>query len=424
MRNGITPSEKDKSVLKRLGEWKARASETAENKEKMKAWTAHDAGVPGARVMVRAETWYTTDPKHTVGESDLLCENKWAREREESLRLRKHEIEVLKDDSFVLPWEEYHPHVWRGDFGVPPGVHRPGGVYGMAFNYRPPLKTLDDSEFKRLHHREMKWNRDEEEQERELLEEIFKGIVGVRRRIHGWQLAVSMTGTAFDFVGLEGFMTLVYDNPKGLHQLMNFIRDDHLAYIRFMEDNGLLTLNNEADYIGSGCMGCSKLLPAADYQGRARTKDLWLYCESQESVSLSPEHYGEFVFPHIKELAEMFGRVYYGCCEPVDPVWKYVSTIKTLQRVSVSPWANEDKMGKYCRERKTVYSRKMPPLLFMAGKFNENDNVRKSIERTVNCTEGARLEFILRDIYALQNEPDRFRQWVELVREAGEAHKG
>jgi hypothetical protein len=67
--------EKDKSVLRQLGEWKARASETAENEEKVKAWTEHDAGVPGARVMVRAETWYTNDPKHTVNEGDLLCEN-------------------------------------------------------------------------------------------------------------------------------------------------------------------------------------------------------------------------------------------------------------------------------------------------------------------------------------------------------------
>ena len=424
MRNEISLSEKDKCVLRQLGEWTVRASETAENKEKIKAWTEHDAGVPGARVMVRAETWYTSDPKHTVNESDLLCENKWARDCEISMRLRKHEIEVLKDDSFVLPWIEYSPHIWRGDFGVPSGVHRAAGAHAIAFNYQPTLKTLDDSEFRRLHHREMKWNKDKEEQERELLEEIFKGIMGVRRRIHGWQLAVPMTGTAFDFVGLDGFMMLIYDNPKGLHRLMKLIKEDHLLYIRFLEDNGLLTLNNEADYIGSGCMGCSELLPSLDYKGKVRTKDMWLYCESQESVSMSPEHYGEFVFPHLKELAEMFGRVYYGCCEPVDPVWKYVSTIKTLQRVSVSPWANEDKMGKYCRERKVVYSRKMPPPLFMAKKFNENDEIRKSIKRTVSCAEGARLEFMLRDIYALQNEPDRFRQWVELVREGGKEHKG
>lgn len=424
MAGKVVLRENEKTVLRKLGEWKVKASETAANREKIKAWTAHDAGVPGARVMVRAETWYTSDPKHTVNDSDLLCENTWARQVEKDLRFRKHEIEVLRDDNFVLPWMEYAPHIERGDFGVPSGVHRVAGAESIAFNYQPALKTLDDAEFKRLHHRETKWNQDEEAQERERLEDVFKGIANIRRRMSSWQFGVPMTSMAYDFVGLDGFMMLIYDNPEGLHRLMKFIRDDHLRHIQFLEDNNLLTLNNEADYIGSGCMGCSKLLPAPDYTGHVRPRDMWLYCESQESVSMSPEHYGEFVFPYLREFAERFGRVYYGCCEPIDPVWSYVSTLQTLQRVSVSPWANEETMGRFCRERKTVYSRKMPPPLFMAKNFNQNDEVRKAIEHTVDCTEGVRLEFMLRDIYTLQNDPDRFRQWVELVREGAAQHKG
>ncbi|MEI7903921.1 MAG: hypothetical protein WCI43_00725 [Candidatus Firestonebacteria bacterium] len=401
-----------------------KTSEMPENKEKIKAWQEHDESVPGARVMVRAETWYTSDTKHTVNDSELLCENKWARDLERNIRFRKHEIEVLKDDNFVVPWIEYYPHIGIGDFGIPSGVHHVAGAEAMAFNYRPALKTLDDGEFKLIHHREPVWNREEEEQEREALEEVFKGIIKIRRRISGWQLNFPVTSTAFDFVGLDGFMMLIYDNPEGLHRLMRFIKEDHLLRLKFMEENNLLSLNNEADYIGSGCMGSSRLLPAPDFKGRVRAKDLWYYCESQESVSISPDHFGEFVFPYIKELAEMFGRVYYGCCEPTDPVWKYISTLKNLQRVSISPWAKEDIMGKNCRERKVVYSRKMPPPLFMTKEFNENGGVRKSIEHTVNCAEGARLEFMLRDIYTLRNEPDRFRQWVELVREGGKKHKG
>lgn len=424
MSDKITISEKDKKILRELGEWKAKASETAENKEKIKAWQAHDEGVPGARVMVRAETWYTSDPKHTVNESDLLCEAEWARKLERNLRFRKHEIEVLKDDSFVLPYIAYDPHISKGDFGIPSGIHRVSGAEKMAFNYQPALKTLDDSEFNRIHFRELKWDKGADEQKGELLAEIFSGLLPVRRKLDSWQFNMAMTSTAFDFVGLDGFMMLIYDNPEGLHRLMRFIKDDHLRYVRFLEENGLLNLNNEDDYIGSGCMGCSKLLPAPDFKGKVRTKDLWYYCESQESVSISPDHYGEFVFPYIKELAELFGRVYYGCCEPVDPVWKYISTIKNLQRVSISPWAKEDVMGKNCRERKLVYSRKMPPAFFMAKEFNENDGLRKAIEHTVACAEGARLEFMLRDIYTLQNDPDRFRRWVELVREGGAKHKG
>jgi hypothetical protein len=420
----IVIGEGDKSVLRRLGEWKVATAETATNREKVAAWTAHDAGVAGTRVMVRAETWYTTDPAHTVNEGELLCVDEWARGVERDLRFRKHEIEVLQDDTFVVPWIEYAPHLSRGDFGVPSGVHHVAGAEDLAFNYQPALKTLDDAELARLHHRETRWDRDEEERERERLEEIFAGIIKVRRRTSSWQVGVPMTSTAFDLVGLDGFMMLIYDNPDGLHRLMRFIQADHLQFIQFLEDHNLFSLNNEADYIGSGCMGCSRLLPAPDFAGKVRPRDRWLFCESQESVSISPDHYGEFVFPYIKALAEMFGRVYYGCCEPVDPVWERVKTIKTLQRVSVSGWANEEAMGRNCRERKVVYSRKMPPPLMMTREFNEHDGIRASIAHTVDCTEGVRLEFMLRDIYTLQNEPDRFRRWVELVREGGARHLG
>ncbi len=424
MSTKIVLTEHDKTVLRKLGEWKVQASETAANKEKIAAWTAHDAGLPGARVMVRAEHWYTTDPKHTVNDSDLLCENAWARQIEKGLRHGKHEIEVLQDDMFAQPWIEYAPHIGRGDFGVPSGVHRVAGANGMAFNYLPALKTLDESEFQTLQHRETRWNRDDDALERECLEDVFRGNIPVRRRLSSWQLTMPMTSTALDLVGLDGFMMLIYDNPEGLHRLMKFIRDDHLQYLQFMEEHDLLNLNNEADYIGSGCMGCSQLLPAAGFSGKVRPMDLWYFCESQEAVSMSPDHYGEFVFPYLQSLADKFGRVYYGCCEAVDPFWKYVSTLKALQRVSVSPWANEEKVGQFCREQKIVYSRKMPPTPFMAKTFNENDEVRKSIAHTVACTAGVRLEFILRDVYTLQNDPDRFRQWVELVREGAARHQG
>ena len=110
----IIVTEKDKKVLRELGEWKVKTSETAGNKEKIKAWQAHDEGVQGARVMVRAETWYTSDPRHAVNDSDLLCESEWAKRVEKDLRFRKHEIEILKDDNFVLPWVEYTPHLIPG----------------------------------------------------------------------------------------------------------------------------------------------------------------------------------------------------------------------------------------------------------------------------------------------------------------------
>lgn len=417
-------SAHDLTVLRTLGEWAAQAAASAANRAKWAAWQQHDAGVPGARVMVIAETFYTTgDTLHAVNDHDLQCRDPWARSLEQALRYRQFEVEVLQDDHLVAPYIAYAPAVLASDFGVPAGIHRQAGADQLAFQYHAPLQSLDEADFARLHPRTFTWQREEDERTHARLEAIFAGILPVRRRNHGWQLHLPITSTCLGFVGLEGFMTLMYDNPAGLHRLLAFIRDDQLAYLHFMQEHQLLELNNEADYVGSGCMGCTQRLPAADFAGQVRPQDLWYFCESQESVGIGPQQYAEFVFPYVRALAEPFGRVYYGCCEAVDPVWDTLSTLPNLQRVSISPWANEEAMGRYCRTRGVVYSRKPRPNLFMGPVFDEAA-MRAHLEHTVACTADVRLEFILRDVYTVNNEPQRFVRFVELVREAAAQHRG
>jgi len=415
-------SANDLSVLRQLGDWVAMTAETRENREKIQAWLDHDAGRPDSRVMAIAETWYLSDACKPVNDADLRCTDPWARNIEYWLRYKQYEIDVLHDDHTVLPWINYSPTVHATDFGVPSSIHHEAGADPLAFQYHAALTTLDDAELGRLRPREFSWDRAADERERERLEAVFAGILGIRRRNQGWQLHLPITSTCLNFVGLEGFMSLMYENPEGLHRLLGFIRDDRLAFLQFLEDQHLLELNNENDYIGSGCMGYSAQLPAADFAGTVRAKDLWFFSESQESVSISPAFYGEFVFPYLRAIAEKFGRVYYGCCEGVDPIWPYISTLPNLQRVSVSPWADEEKIGAFCRQRNVVYSRKPSPNLFMGACYDEAA-ARAHLEKTVACAQGCRLEFIHRDVYTVNNEPERFVRWVELVREVASTHR-
>ncbi|MEI7435606.1 MAG: hypothetical protein WCL16_02220 [bacterium] len=72
---------------------------------------------------------------------------------------------------------------------------------------------------------------------------------------------------------------------------MQFLHDDLLAFAQWAEREGLLTMNNENDYIGSGSMGYTRDLPRPGLpQGSpARMQDLWLLLESQETVGVWPE---------------------------------------------------------------------------------------------------------------------------------------
>ena len=142
---------------------------------------------------------------------------------------------------------------------------------------------------------------------------------------------------AIRLIGLEGLMLAMYDQPEGLHALMAFLRDDHLQRLEWFEQAGLLTLNNEDDYVGSGGIGFTDALPQADYQPGTpvRINDLWGLSESQETVGVSPELFAEFIFPYQLPIISRFGLACYGCCEPIDSRWAIVKQLPNLRRVDL-----------------------------------------------------------------------------------------
>ena len=411
----------DLKVLRELAEWKALCAASAVNREKIDAWYAHDAGEATGRVMVLAEVDYLQDKRRTITEQDLQCVDPWARGVERGLRLLKYQVEVLKDDHVASPYIDFTPFVSCSDFGIPSGKRYEAGGAQDSFHYVAPLQTLDEAELARLRHRTFTWDREAEDAHRGRLESVFAGILQPRRRTGPWQFHMPLTSTAIEMVGLDNLMVLMYDNPQGLHRLMAFLRDDMVAYTQFLEHSGLLDANNEDDYVGAGSMGFTRSLPNPCSGDRLCAGDRWYGMESQESVGISPDQFGEFVFPYMKAISQQYGRVYYGCCEPAHPILDYLKTLPNLARVSVSPWADELKVGDFCRQSGVVYSRKPTPNILSAEHFDENAQ-RAHLQATIEAAHGCRLEFIQRDVYTTNNQPERFVRWVELVREVAQKH--
>jgi len=208
----------------------------------------------------------------------------------------------------------------------------------------------------------------------------------------------------------------MYDQPEGLHRLMGFLRDDHLAYARWLEEEGLLTLNNENDYIGSGSMGYTHDLPTTGGNAdRVRTADQWVLLESQETVGVGPDQFEEFIFPYQLSLANCFGKTYYGCCEPVSNRIHILKRLPNMARVSVSPWADEEIMASECG-REIVYSRKPNPTLVSTEIFDENA-ICADLRHTLEVTAGCGVELVMKDVHTLNNDPRRLPRWVELARQ-------
>ena len=282
-----------------------------------------------------------------------------------------------------------------------------------SYKVEPPIKDLD-ADFGKLSPRTYSVDREATLKNKEELEELFDGILPVRIRGIFW-MSFGLTGQAIELIGLEELMLAMFDNPEGLHRLMAFLRDDHLAYAKWVEGEGLLSLNNENDYIGSGSMGYSHRLPRSGGDDTVRTEDLWLLLESQETVGVGPDQFEEFVFPYQKSLAEHFGSVYYGCCEPVNTRWHVLEGITNMERVSVSPWCDQPFMAQACG-REIVYSRKPHPTLVSTDNFDE-DAIRADLQEMMDAAKGCRLEVIMKDVHTLRNQHERLPRWVQIARE-------
>jgi hypothetical protein len=143
-------------------------------------------------------------------------------------------------------------------------------------------------------------------------------------------------------------------------------------------------------------------------------KDLWGLSESQETVSVSPAMFEEFVFPYQLPVISRFGLSYYGCCEPVNNRWHIIKQIPNLRRVSVSPWADEEAMAANLGHE-YIYCRKPNPA-YVSTKWDEA-LIREDLRNTLTLTKGQPVEFALKDVHTLAHEPWRLGRWCDIARE-------
>jgi len=403
----------DLQILRELGKRVREVAESPVMNERRRLWRKHN-DLESERPMVLIESGGLFNP--LIPASAYRCTGDWAKSIEYGLVFTLAACEHVNDDSVVEPYVSYNWQVSLSNYGVQVEIQR-GDNDGKLGSYRwePAIKDID-AEFGKLHPRTFSVNREATMKQKEMLEEVFDGVLGVRRRGMNWW-TMGMTWPAIDIVGLEGLMMLMYDNPEGIHRLMTFLRDDHLAVIEWYEKEGLLTLNNENDYVGSGSLGYTEELPQP---GRAegdqvKLKDLWVLSESQETVGVSPQMFAEFVFPYQLPVINKFGLSYYGCCEPVHSRWPILKQIPNLRKVSVSPWCDEKIMAE-ALGRDYVFCRKPNPELISKESFDE-DAIRQDIRNTLEIARGCNLEIVMKDVHTVAGRPERPGRWVEIARE-------
>ncbi len=409
----LTITQKEREYLRELAKKQAEIAALPIMKQRTEEWYAHNA-LKGKRPMIVIETntfWQDMKP-------ESKCESPFAKWLEDKMLRNIVQHEQIDDDIVCPDYIDIPMSLYSYDFGIDIERHNSADTEGRQIGYEleNPITCIED-DFHILKPFEFFYHPEDAKSKADAARDILGDILDVRivNEANRWYLC--HTSKAVTLMGLENWMISIMDEPEEHHRLMRYLADNTMAFFKWQEDNGLLTMNNGNDYVGAGSYGFSHDL-APDSDGKVRLKDLWVNMNSQESYSISPAQYKEFVFPYYKEFTDKFGYIYYGCCEPVHPIWKdCLETIPNLRKVSISAWCDEDFMGEALRGSNTIYSRKPAPRYLGVGHDFDEAGYTEHVKKTLHAARGCNLEFIFRDVYTLTGDTTKPRRAVKIIRD-------
>jgi len=419
-------SQKDRETIRALASrWMEQASLPV-MAERKRLWRAvHD--LKAERPVILVETASITG---FVDPSDLKCEDPILRAVEQTMRGTLRQAEELGDDIVVEP---YYRMGWRmkfSDYGVPVEL-RGVGQDSMAYSFNFPIATPDDVQ--KLKKRSMAVDREKTALMKNTLEDAVGDILPVKVgnfdpfiyefdcgefgefRFHG-NFFFGLTWQLYRFIGNERFLYWVCDHPETIHEIMQYMLEDRITLYSYLEKEGLLSLNTDSQMAGPRSYGYVSDLPDAQTDTRdAKLKHLWGWAESQEAENISPEMYKEFVLPYLAKLSEMFGLIYYGCCERVDDRLELImQAMPNLRSVSVSGWSDKKKVAEMLGSN-YVYSRKPVPA-HVSGPNPHWDLAKKDMQETYDAAGQGNVEILFRDLYDVNGDISRLRKWVDMTK--------
>lgn len=407
----VSPAEKE--LLRSLAQQVKQLSLESSQDEKRQLWTKHNS-LEQTRPLIFCDpetAWYELIPA-----SSLECVSPMARVWEFRLKKELYWVQRIKDDRVVTGEFTVQYVYGLSDRGLRSTII--GDRVSEAYAWEAPI--TDYALADKLRFSQYEVNYEKTQQILALAHDVFEGILDVR--LEGvWWWSLCGTSELVMLRGLEQVMLDMYDNPDDLHRLMGFLRDETLKKLDFLEQNGLLSLNNGGDFIGTGGYGWCNELPRKNLcADKVHTLDMWGFCESQETVSVSPEFFDEFVFAYQLPVLERFGLNIYGCCEPLERRWDSIKRIPHLRKVTVSPWSNNSDMAEKIGSDH-IFCKKVNPSYLATEQIDRAAVIQDIADafyaaKRNNCP----TQILLRDVVTLSHNPNNAIEWVKIAREQSE----
>ena len=260
----------------------------------------------------------------------------------------------------------------------------------------PPVVTLD---------------RDKTAETLAAYQDIFRDIIPVELRgCPGFWFAPM--DDIVQYMGVEDLLCNLMDEPELVHATMRRVMDCYLAGLEQYEALGCLATNNINYRIGSGGYGYTAELPRGTAHGM-RCTGMWGAAASQIFTSVSPAMHDEFSIQYEKEWLDRFPLSYYGCCERLDNKIDILRQIRSLRKISISPWSDAAHAAEVIG-RQYVISLKPSPAALAFENFDE-EAVRRDVGERLAAVRGCNVEVVIKDISTVRYQPERLWRWVEIV---------
>ena len=289
-------------------------------------------------------------------------------------------------------------------------ITRPEGLNAQGFHIDPVITDLV-VEADKLRGGSFGVDREATERWRELAEDVFGDILPVRMVMGS--LTGAITNPLVHLMGMEALYLALYDCPDVVHQIMDMATTLYEQYYDFLEQEKLLLPTNGFSPVAQESFAFTDELPADVV---TRTTQCWGFLESQETTAVSPDIFGEFVFPYQQRLVDRFGLLSYGCCERVDAIWPdYLSKWPKLRKLSIAPFNRENGMGEYLRGTRIVYYCKPRAEFVTCDRPLDEDAIKSYFKSVCEEASGCLFEIAQREVGSIAGDLERGRQYVRLA---------
>ena len=409
--------EKDRTILRKLGEKIAGIAALPVQREKAEMWRRLNDLEP-----VKPMIWINEIPWHEMDVNDELkiqCTDPFCRGVEGGLRRTIYQWEHIRGD-MVVEETLYSPLVIRDTgFGIGEDVDivrtdPRSGVVSRTFH--PQIREEKDIE--KIKMPEITHDEEASERNYQQMANIFHGIIPVKKRgIPGQWFAP--WDNLIRWWGVQEAMIDLALRPELVHMVMEHFISAYIHRLDQWEELNLLALNNSNIRIGSGGYGYSDELPQDDFEpDHVRPIDIWGCATAQIFSEVSPQMHEEFALQYERRWLDRFGLTYYGCCEPLDIKMGILRKVPNLRKISMSPWIDVDRAAK---EVGTDYVFSLKPNPEILGRDAWHPDIaRKVLNETLEKTQGCVVEIIMKDISTVRYEPQRLWEWADIAVEETE----